>query len=72
MPSTRSTPYRFVRNPEAQDRLGISRSSLYAFSDPKSPSYRAGFPQRVRQGSLSGFIDYELDAYLKGLMEARK
>ncbi|MNV85481.1 hypothetical protein D3C71_1794450 [compost metagenome] len=72
MQSNRVTSYLFVRIQEARQRLGISRSSLYAFSDPKSRSFRPEFLKRVHQGYLVGFMDHELDAYIEGLMAARR
>ena len=56
---------------EAENRLGISRSTLYAWNDETSPNHRPEVPKPVRQGGLSGFIEHELDAYIFGLIQAR-
>ena len=62
---------RVVRHPEARMRLGIARSTIYAYLDPQSPSYKPNFPKPIRIGSAVGFIEQELDDYLEKLMAAR-
>lgn len=64
--------FRIVRRREAATRLGVSRSTLYAYGDPKSPSYKADLPKPLRLGGIVGFIDHELDAYVGRLMKARQ
>lgn len=62
---------RVISRREAQKRLGIARSTLYDWNDETSPNYRPEVPQPVQQGSLSGFIEHEIDDYILGLIKAR-
>lgn len=62
---------RVIPRREAQNRLGVGRSTLYDWNDENSPSYRPEVPQPIKQGGLSGFIEHEIDEYILGLMRAR-
>ena len=55
-----------------QARLGIARSTLYAYLDERSPSHIPEFPKPVRLGSTIAFIEHEIDAFVIGLMQARE
>ncbi|ENE2730142.1 TPA: helix-turn-helix transcriptional regulator [Stenotrophomonas maltophilia] len=61
-----------ISREEAQRRLGIGRSTFYAFCNENSPSFKPSFPKRVRQGGLVGFIEHEVDDYVRSLMQARE
>lgn len=46
-------------------KLGISRSTIYDWLDPKSPRYDATFPKQRRLGQQSvGWLEAELDQWL--------
>lgn len=62
---------RVLRRVEVQNRLGIARSTIYAYLDQRSASYRPEFPKPVYQGTAMGFIEQEVDEYVLGLMRAR-
>lgn len=69
-PST--TTLRMLRRAEVQARLGIARSTLYAYLDERSSSHIPEFPKPVRLGSTISFIEHEIDAFVIGLMQARE
>lgn len=56
---------------ETAKRLNLSRSTLYSYLDKKSPHYKPDLPQPVHQGSTVGFVEYEIDNYIRGLMLVR-
>ncbi|HFQ7188778.1 MULTISPECIES: AlpA family phage regulatory protein [Enterobacterales] len=46
-------------------KLGIARSTIYDWLDPKSPRYDATFPKQRRLGQQSvGWVEAELDQWL--------
>lgn len=59
---------RFLRRREVQERLGISRSTLYGYRNPRSPQYKPDFPEPVNGGR---FVEHEIDAYSRTLIEQR-
>lgn len=61
-----------LRREEVQRRLGIARSTLYAYLDKRSPQFKPDLPQPVRIGANTGFIEHEIDKYVLGLMQARR
>lgn len=47
------------------NKLGIARSTIYDWINPKSPRYNATFPKQRRLGQQSvGWLESELDAWL--------
>jgi prophage regulatory protein len=62
---------RILRRREVQHRLGIARSTLYAYLDKKSPQYKPNFPRPIRMGVITGFIEQEIDDYVISLMMSR-
>ncbi|HEL5040406.1 TPA: AlpA family phage regulatory protein [Stenotrophomonas maltophilia] len=72
MEKASSNPLRVVRREEVQRRLGISRSTIYEYLNRRSPSYRPSFPRPVHQGRTMGFIEQEVDDYVRCLMDARR
>lgn len=62
---------RVLRREEVQKRLGIARSTIYAYLNHRSATYRPEFPKPVYQGTSMGFIEQEVDEYVLGLMRAR-
>lgn len=46
-------------------KLGIARSTIYDWLNPKSPRYDATFPKQRRLGQQSvGWVEEELDQWL--------
>lgn len=56
---------------EGAKRLNRGRSTLYDDLNEKSPRYKPDLPKPVRMGSSVGFIEHEIDDYIRGLMQAR-
>lgn len=53
------------------DRLNCSRSWLYEQLNQRSPHFNETLPKPVRNGTRVGFVEHEIDAYIRGLMAAR-
>jgi prophage regulatory protein len=68
---TPTTALQIIPVRETAKRLNLGRSTLYGYLDKKSPHFKPGLPQPVHQGSSVGFIEQELDDYIRGLMQAR-
>ena len=46
-------------------KLGVARSTIYDWLNPKSPRYDATFPKQLRLGQQSvGWMEAELDQWL--------
>jgi prophage regulatory protein len=72
MSSRPSSGFHILRRREVQERLGIARSTLYAYGDRRSPQFKPDFPQPIRLGSVTGFVEHEIDEYVLSLMQARE
>lgn len=67
-----STVLRIIAVLEAARRLNIGRSTLYDYLNKRSPRYKPDLPQPVRLGASVGFLEHEIDDYIRGLMQARE
>lgn len=56
---------------ETAARLNIGRSTLYDWLDEKSPNHKPGLPKPVHIGKSTGFIEHEIDDFIRCLMQAR-
>jgi prophage regulatory protein len=56
---------------EAAARVNAGRSTLYTWIDAKSPSHKPDFPKPVHLGRSTGFIEHEIDDYIRSLMLER-
>jgi prophage regulatory protein len=55
-----------LRRKRVEEKTGLSRSTLYAFINPKHPNYDATFPKPVSLGARAvGWIESEIDFWLK-------
>lgn len=46
-------------------KIGIGRSTVYDWINPKSPRYDASFPKRLRLGKQSvGWLESEIDNWI--------
>lgn len=56
---------RILRMSALTAKLGIARSTIYDWLNPKSPRYDATFPKQRRLGQQSvGWLEAELDQWL--------
>ncbi|SFU19099.1 transcriptional regulator, AlpA family [Kosakonia arachidis] len=56
---------KILRIREVVNKLGIARSTIYDWINPKSPRYDATFPKQRRLGMQSvGWLESELDEWL--------
>jgi prophage regulatory protein len=52
--------------------LGLSRSAIYDRLNPQSPRYDRAFPRQIPLGGRSvGFLESEVNAWLRARMDAR-
>jgi len=63
-----------LRRRELECRLGLSRSTIYDKINPASPRYDATFPKPIKLGigSAVGWIEGEIDDWLRKQMEASR
>lgn len=65
--STTTQSIRILRIRAVVNKLGIARSTIYDWINPKSPRYDATFPKQRRLGQQSvGWLESELDEWLLG------
>lgn len=62
---------RIISVRETASRLNAGRSTLYDWLDEESPNYKPGLPKPVHLGKSTGFIEHEIDDFIRGLMQAR-
>lgn len=62
---------RILRMPELQEKLGRARSTIYAALDPDSPTFDPELPRPLHWGKSIGFVEHEVDSYIKKLMQRR-
>lgn len=74
--STKPSPQAMsvVRLPELETRLGLSKSTIYERTNPNSPRYDESFPKPIRLGlgAAVGWLEHEVDAWLRRRMDARE
>lgn len=64
--------YCVLRCPVVQQRVGMSRSTLYDRINPKSPRFDPTFPKPIRLGGSSiGWIEHEIQTWLEHRMAQR-
>ena len=49
-----TNPPRILRLKEVQERVGLSKSTIYDRINPKSPRYDPSFPKPVKLGAYAG------------------
>ncbi|EEW1691648.1 AlpA family phage regulatory protein [Escherichia coli] len=56
---------KILRLPEVVKKIGIKRSTIYDWLNPKSPRYDKTFPKQKRLGRQSvGWLESDLDEWL--------
>lgn len=56
---------------ETARRLRRGRSTLYEQTNPESTKFNPRLPQPIHDGPLTGYIEHEVDEYIRSLMDAR-
>ncbi|HGN1756111.1 TPA: helix-turn-helix transcriptional regulator [Proteus mirabilis] len=60
-----SPDIRMLRLPAVIQRIGVARSTLYDWINPKSPRYDPTFPKQKRLGRQSvGWVESEINDWL--------
>ncbi|EJD6042841.1 MULTISPECIES: helix-turn-helix transcriptional regulator [Providencia] len=60
-----SPDIRMLRLPAVIQRIGVARSTLYDWINPKSPRYDPTFPKQKRLGRQSvGWVESEVNDWL--------
>lgn len=62
---------KYLRIKDVLDKLGISKSTLHDWINPKSPRFKPDFPKRVKMGVSTRFVESEITAYQQEQMNAR-
>ncbi|XQS16418.1 AlpA family phage regulatory protein [Citrobacter telavivensis] len=63
--STTTLSIRILRIRAVVNKLGVARSTIYDWINPRSPRYDATFPKQRRLGMQSvGWLESELDTWL--------
>lgn len=68
------TALTILRRHDLEARLKLSRSTIYDKINPDSPRYDATFPKPIRlgNGSAVGWIEDEVEIWLRGCIEASR
>ena len=63
-----------LRRRDLEARLKLSRSTIYDKINPDSPRYDSSFPKPIRlgNGSAVGWIESEVENWLRGKIEASR
>jgi prophage regulatory protein len=64
---------RILRIQEVQQKIGVARSTLYDWRDPRSPRFDETFPNPIKLGGNSvGWISEEVDEWIYRRALSRK
>ena len=64
---------RLLRRKQVEQVLGISKSSIYARLDKKSPHYDPAMPRPIKIGATSiAFVESEINAYIDHMIAASR
>lgn len=63
-----------LRRRDLEDRVRLSRSTIYDKINPASPRYDATFPKPIRlgNGSAVGWIEGEVEAWVQARIDASR
>ena len=57
--------YRILRHRDVQAKIGVARSTIYDWINPKSPRFDVAFPKPVKIGLNSvGWLESEIDNWI--------
>ncbi len=63
---------RIIRRLDTMKMLGVSKSTLADWQNPKSKRYRPDFPKKIQLGVNSvGYLESEINSYIAKLAETR-
>ena len=63
---------RIIRRLDTMKMLGVSKSTIADWQNPKSKRYRPDFPKKIQLGVNSvGYLESEINSYIAKLAEAR-
>lgn len=72
MVSSQQSTLKILRMRDLVSVIGISKSGIYGRLDSHSPQYDETFPKPVQLGGRAvGFVEAEVQAWLKTRMDAR-
>lgn len=68
---------RIIRRARLEEITGLSRSTIYARINPKSPTYDPAFPRPIELGRGMknppvGWVESEVDAWLKAQVQSSR
>jgi prophage regulatory protein len=68
------TPLSILRRRELEDRLKLSRSTIYDKINPRSPRFDSGFPKPIRlgNGAAVGWIESEVETWVRAQIDASR
>jgi prophage regulatory protein len=74
MANTKQSALSILRRRDLEDRLKLSRSTIYDKINPSSPRFDATFPKPIRlgNGSAVGWIEGEVEAWVRAQIEASR
>ena len=68
--SVMAKPVRVIRRKELQEMIGVSRSTIYDWLNPKSPRFDKEFPKPFKLGAISvGWLLYDVCEWIQGRSE---
>ncbi|WP_439234344.1 helix-turn-helix transcriptional regulator [Lonepinella koalarum] len=63
---------KILRRSQVLAMLGVSRSTMADWENPKSKRYRPDFPKKISLGANSiGYLESEINAYIEQLASQR-
>ncbi len=68
-----ATTHRLLRRKQVEQAIGLSRSTIYARLDPKSPHYDSTFPRPISLGSMSvAWVEAEIQNWIAARITASR
>jgi prophage regulatory protein len=73
MPNHDQNAISIIRRRRLEQRVGLSRSTIYDKLNPKSPRYDNTFPRPIRLGGAAvGWLEHEVDDWLNRQIQASR
>lgn len=66
------TTTKILKVSQVAEQVGLKRASVYARTNPNSPSYDPSFPKPIKLGAgarASGFVASEVEAWLDNVIK---
>jgi len=63
---------KIIRRKKVRELLGgVSNSTFHNWTNPASKYFKPDFPRKVKVGSVVGYLESEIDNFIRSIADAR-